>query len=93
MEKYAFMAFIHQTASSISPKKLAGRATLNSVVLAMVDIGFAGGILGLTEGGGDGTVGAVVKRTVGNGGFVVSTTNEGAVAREVKKVEGLLLEY
>ena len=62
--KYAFMAFIHRTASSVSPKKSVGRAALISVVL--VDIGFAGGGGGLTGVWDGGTVdeGAVVARGV-----------------------------
>ena len=37
------MAFTHWTASSVSPEKSAGRAALISVMLMVVDIGFAGG--------------------------------------------------
>ena len=49
--KYAFMAFIHQMAFSVSPEESAGRAALISMVL-VVDIGFAGGGGGLTDGKG-----------------------------------------
>lgn len=48
MEKYVFIAFIHLTISSGFSEKSAGSATLCSVVL--VDIGFAGGMLGLIGG-------------------------------------------
>ena len=48
--KYAFMAFIHQMASLVSPEKSVGRAALILVVLVVVDIGFAGGRSGLTGG-------------------------------------------
>ena len=43
------MAFIQQTASSISPKKSAGSAVLISVVVVVVDIGFARGVQGWQE--------------------------------------------
>ena len=70
--KYAFMAFIHWTASSVSPEKSVGRAALISVVL--VDIGFAGGGGGLTGVWGGGTVdeGAVVARGVTGGKGLVT---------------------
>ena len=48
--KYAFMAFIHWMAFSVSPEKSAGRATLISAMLVMVDIGFAGSGGGLIGG-------------------------------------------
>ena len=44
--KYAFMAFIQQTASSVSPEKSTGSAALISAVLVVVDIGFAGVVQG-----------------------------------------------
>ena len=50
------MAFTHWTASPVSPEKSAGRATLISAVLVVVNIGLAGGG-GLTGGCGGGTVG------------------------------------
>ena len=51
------MAFTHQIASSVSPKKRSGRASLTMVVLVVVDMRFAGGGGGLAGGCGGGTVG------------------------------------
>ena len=56
-QKYASMMFTHQIASSVSPEKSVGRAALTSVVLVVVDMGFAGGGGGLAGGCGGGTVG------------------------------------
>ena len=74
IKKYASMASIHRTASSDSPKKCSGRATLISAVLVVVDMGFAGG--GLTGGwggtvGGCWTEGAAVNATTATRGFRV----------------------
>ena len=44
------MAFTHQIASSVSPEKGLGRASLTMVVLVVVDMGFVGGGDGLTGG-------------------------------------------
>ena len=67
--KYAFMAFIQQIASSVSPEKSTGSAALISAVLVVVDIGFAGGGAGLAGGCGGGTVdeGAVINEVVTRG--------------------------
>ena len=46
IRKYASIASIHWMASSNSPKKCSGRATLISALLVAVDMGFVGG--GLT---------------------------------------------
>ena len=76
IKKYASIASIHRMASSDSPEKCLGRAALISAVLAVVDMGFAGGRLtggfGLT-GGCDG--GAVVEKI----DKVVVGTTEGVV--------------
>ena len=61
IEKYASMASIHQIASSDSPEKCSGRAALISAVLVVVDMGFAGGGVGLAGGCDRGTVVKVVK--------------------------------
>ena len=73
--KYTFIAFIQWTASSVSPEKSAGSAALISVVLVVVDVGFAGGGAGLAGSCGSGIVGgsAVVNEVVEAGGLVVDT--------------------
>ena len=53
--KYASMAFTHWIASSVSPEKTLGRASLTMLVLVVVDIGFVGGGTGLA-GGWDGGI-------------------------------------
>ena len=64
------MAFTHWTASLVFLEKSAGRAALISVLLVVVDVGFAGGGVGLAGGCGDGTVGG---GAVVNGVVVVKT--------------------
>ena len=84
--KYASITFTHWTASSVSPEKSAGRAGLISVVLVVVDMGFAGGGSGLAGGCGGGTVGggAVID------GVVIGTTEDAVVIREVTGGKGLV---
>ena len=88
MEKYASMASIHRMASSDSPEKCSGRAALISVVLVVVDMGFAGG--GLT--GGFGLLGGCG----GGTGFekidevVVGMTEDVVVTRGVTGGRGLV---
>ena len=83
--KYALIAFIQRTASSVSPEKSAGSAALISVVLVVVDIRFAGGGAGLAGGCGGRTVGggAVVSEVVETGGLVVDTAEDAAVTKGV----------
>ena len=80
------MAFTHQTASSVSPEKSVGRAALISVVLVVVDMGFAGGGGGLAGGCGGGIMGggAVVD------GVVVGTTEDTMVTRGMTGGKGLV---
>ena len=82
------MAFIHWTASLVSPEKSAERAALILVVLVVVDIGFAGGGGGLAGGCGGGTVNgdAVVD------GVVVDTMEDTVVTRRVTDGKGLVTE-
>ena len=49
-QKYASMAFTHWIASSVSPEKTSGRASLTVLVLVVVAMGFAGGGTGLAGG-------------------------------------------
>ena len=49
-QKYASMMFTHRLASSVSPEKISGRASLTVLVLVVVDMGFAGGGTGLAGG-------------------------------------------
>ena len=80
--KYAFMAFIHQTASSVSPEKSARSAALILAVQVVVDIVFAGGEAGGCGGG-----------TVGGGmvvGLVVDTVGGTVVTRWVTGGRGLV---
>ena len=70
--KYASMVFTHRLASSVSPEKISGRASLTVLVLVVVDMGFAGGGTGLAGGCSGGTVvggakidGAVIGMTEG----------------------------
>ena len=49
-QKYASMVFTHRLASSVSPEKISGRASLTALVLVVVDMGFAGGGTGLAGG-------------------------------------------
>ena len=94
--KYAFMAFIQWTVSSVSPEKSAGSAALILAVLVVVDIGFAGGGAGLAGGCDGRTVdkNAVVKEGVKTGGLVVDVSGGAVVTRGVtggkKLVTGML---
>ena len=72
--KYTFMGFTHQIASSVSPEKTSGRASLTVLVLVVVDMGFTGGGTGLAGGCDGGTVVEGAKIDV-----VVSDTVEGTV--------------
>ena len=63
-QKYASMVFTHWLASSVSPEKFSGRASLTVLVLVVVDMGFAGGGTGLAGGCGGGTV-VGVQRSMG----------------------------
>ena len=80
------MALTYQTASLVSPEKLAGKAALISVVLVVVDIGFAGGGGGLAGGCGSGIVGG---DTVVDG-VVVGMTGGVVVTRGVTGGKGLV---
>ena len=66
--KYASMVFTHWLASSVSPEKTSGRASLTVLVLVVVDMGFAGGGTGLAGGCDGGTV--VTKGVTGGNGLV-----------------------
>ena len=90
--KYAFMALIQWTASSVSPEKFAGSAALISAVLVVVDIGFTGGGAGLAGGCGGGTVdrGAVINEVVKAGELVVDTAGDAVVTRRVTGGKGLV---
>ena len=55
------MAFTHQIASLVSPEKSSGRASLTTLVLVVVNMGFTGGGGGLAGGCGGGTVAGDVK--------------------------------
>ena len=90
--KYALIAFIQWTASSVSPEKSAGSAALISVVLVVVDIRFAGGGAGLAGGCGGRTVGggAVVSEVVETGSLVVDTAEDVAVTKGVTGGKGLV---
>ena len=76
--KYASMAFTHWLASSVSPEKISGRASLTVLVLVVVDMGFAGGGTGLAGGAKiDGVVvgtteGTVVTKGVTGGNGLVT---------------------
>ena len=91
-EKYAFMAFIQQTVSSVSPEKSAGSAALISVVVVVVDIGFIGGGAGLAGDCGGGTVdeGIVVKEEVEVVGLAVDVVGGTVVTRGVTGSKGLV---
>ena len=80
------MVFTHQIASSVSPEKSAGRAALTSVMLVVVDMGFASGGGGLAGGWGGGTVGGGAKID----GTVVGTTEDTVVTEGVTGGSGLV---
>ena len=85
-QKYTSMAFTHQIASSVSPEKTLGRASLTVLVLVVVDIGLAGGGTGLAGGCNGGTVdeGAEID------GVVIGTTEDTVVTRGVTGGNGLV---
>ena len=78
-QKYACMAFTHWLASSVSPEKTSGRASLTVLVLVVVDMGFTGGGTGLAGGCSGGTVVGGAKIN----GMVVGTTEGTVVTRGV----------
>ena len=73
-------------ASSVSPEKTSGRASLTVLVLVVVDMGFAGGTDGLAGGWDGGTVveGAKID------GVVVGTTKDTVVTKGVTGGCGLV---
>ena len=77
--KYASMAFTHWIASSVSPEKTSGRASLTVLVLVVVDMGFIGGGTGLAGGCNGGTVvrGAKIDEVV------IGTTEDTVVTKGV----------
>ena len=85
-QKYTFMAFTHWIASSVSLEKTSGRVSLTVLVLVVVDMGFAGGGIGLT-GGWDG-------ETVDEGtkidGMVIGMTEDAVVTKGVTGGNGLV---
>ena len=81
------MAFTHWTASLVFPEKSAGRAALISVVLVVVDMGFAGGGGGLAGGCGGGAVGGGAKIN----GTVVGTTEDTVVTKGATGGSGLVM--
>ena len=84
--KYASMAFTHRIASSVSPEKTLGRASLTVLVLVVVDIGFAGGGAGLAGGCDGGTVDEGAKID----GVVVGIIEDTVVTRGVTGGSGLV---
>ena len=80
------MALTHQIASSVSLERSTGRATLTSVVLVVVDMGFTGGGGGLAGGWGGGTVDGGAKID----GTVVGTTEDTVVTKGVTGGSGLV---
>ena len=85
-QKYASMAFTHRLASSVSPEKTSGRASLTVLVLVVVDMGFAGGGTGLTGGCDGGTVVGGAKID----GVVIGTTEGTVVTKGVTGGNGLV---
>ena len=84
--KYASMVFTHQIVSSVSPEKTLGRASLTVLVL-VVDIGFASGGTGLVGGCDGGTVDEGAKIN----GVVVGMTEDMVVTRGVTGGSGLVI--
>ena len=84
--KYASMAFTHRLASSVSPEKTSGSASLTVLVLVVVDMGFAGGGTGLAGGCDGGTVVGGAKIN----GVVVGTTEGTMVTKGVTGGNGLV---
>ena len=84
--KYPSVVFTHWIASSVSPEKTLGRASLTILVLVVVDIGFADG--------GTGLVGGCNRETVGKGakinGVVIGMTEDTVVTRGVTGSNGLV---
>ena len=85
-QKYTSMVFTHQIASSVSPEKTLGRASLTVLVLVVVDIGFAGGGTGLA-GGCDGET---VDKGAKINGVVIGTTEDTVVTKGVTGGSGLV---
>ena len=84
--KYASMAFTHRLASSVSPEKISGRASLTVLVLVVVDMGFVSGGTGLAGGCNGGTVvrGAKINEVV------IGTTEGTVVTKRVTGGNGLV---
>ena len=80
------MAFTHRLASSVSPEKISGRASLTVLVVVVVDMGFIGGGIGLTGGCEEGTVVGGAKID----GVVVGTTEGTVVTKGVTGGNGLV---
>ena len=92
--KCTLIAFIQQTASSVSSEKSTESAALISAMPVVVDIGFIGGGAGLAEGCGSGTVGggAVVNEVVKAGGLAVDIAGGTEVTRGVTGGKELVIE-
>ena len=84
--KYASMAFTHWLASSVSPEKISGRASLTVLVLVVVDMGFVGGGTGLAGGCNRGTVVGGAKID----GVVVGMTEDTVVTKGMTGGNGLV---
>ena len=84
--KYASMVFTHWLASSVSPEKISGRASLIVLVLVVVDMGFVGGGTGLAGGCDGGTVVGGAKIN----GVVVGTTEDTVVTKGMTGDNGLV---
>ena len=84
--KYTSMAFTHWLASSVSPEKISGRASLTVLVLVVVDMGFAGGGTGLVGGCDGGTVVGGAKIN----GVVIGMTEGTVVTKGVTGGNGLV---
>ena len=84
--KYASMAFTHRIASLVSPEKTSGRVSLTVLVLVVVDIGFAGGGIGLAGGWARETVDKGAKMD----GMVVGTTEDTVVIKGMTGGNGLV---
>ena len=85
-QKYTSMVFTHQIASSVSPEKTSGRASLTVLVLVVVDMGFTGGGIGLAGGCDGGTVDEGAKID----GVVIGLTEDTVVTRGVTGSNGLV---
>ena len=84
--KYASMAFTHWIASSVSPEKISGRASLIALVLVVVDMGFAGGMDGLAGGWNRG----IVDKGAKINGVVVGMIEDVVVTKGVTGGNGLV---